>query len=254
MRRCVLLLGLLLAGCYGQTDPATDVTQSGATLHGHGTTNNGPADVWFEYWPTAAIAQRKLTPERRIPGDVTAPFTEPVSGLAANTHYSFRLCGRDVGGPAACAPVRSFTTGQDFVRGNGYGAIQIGIYEAFDVEAFNGPQGSGPSGRAFAQWADPYPGVVLSYGSRTTPNTTCVAVRGREAVVGFMTPASSDSPAEGPHHLQVWDLGREGSGADRFLFEQFSGRAATDCSPLLSSPDNATRMESGDVVVNDAMP
>jgi hypothetical protein len=198
MRRCVVLLGLLLAGCYGQTDPATDVTQSGATLRGHGTTDHGPADVWFEYWPTAAIAQRKLTPERRIPGDVTAPFAERVSGLTANTHYSFRLCGRDVGGPTACTPVRSFTTGQDFVRGNGYGQVQIGIYELFDVDAFNGPQGSGPSGRVFAQWGDPYPGVVVSYGSRTTPNTTCVAVRGHEAgLVGFPRAGTAPPPGLG---------------------------------------------------------
>jgi hypothetical protein len=41
-----LLIGLACmacGGCYASTEPATDVGQSSATLHAHGTANNGEA-------------------------------------------------------------------------------------------------------------------------------------------------------------------------------------------------------------------
>jgi hypothetical protein len=185
---------------------------------------------------------------------VTAPLSARVSGLSPNTAYSFRLCGRDLGEEAACAQVRSFTTGQDLVRANGYGQYQIGIYALLDFEAFEGPQGAGPSGRAYGELVDPYPGARFPFGSQTTPNTTCVAVRGHEAVVGFMTPSSTGPPG-GPHFFQVWDLGPEGSDADRFDLRRSSDPpgAATDCSPLSDTSDHI-RVAVGDIVVNDATP
>ncbi len=43
---CVLVLG----GCYGSTEPATNIGEDSATLRAQGTANNGPATSYFEYW------------------------------------------------------------------------------------------------------------------------------------------------------------------------------------------------------------
>lgn len=53
MRRAamlVLMVGAVavLAGCVGDTDPATDVRAHPATLNAHVYTNDGPATWWWE--------------------------------------------------------------------------------------------------------------------------------------------------------------------------------------------------------------
>ncbi len=45
----VLSVALVIAGCVGGTDPATNVTNVSAQLNGHGYTNDGPATWWWEY-------------------------------------------------------------------------------------------------------------------------------------------------------------------------------------------------------------
>ena len=45
---------LTLAGCVGNTDPATNVSDTGAKLNAHGHTNNGPAYWWWEYAASAS--------------------------------------------------------------------------------------------------------------------------------------------------------------------------------------------------------
>ena len=54
MKRVVLALmisvsALGLAGCIGDTDPASNVLNFSARLNAHGHTNNGPAYWWWEY-------------------------------------------------------------------------------------------------------------------------------------------------------------------------------------------------------------
>jgi hypothetical protein len=48
------LVAGVFAGCYGSTEPATDIGPESATLQGHGTANNGPAKSWFQYWLTGS--------------------------------------------------------------------------------------------------------------------------------------------------------------------------------------------------------
>jgi hypothetical protein len=57
----VALVGVLgVCGCYGSTEPATNVTFDAAQLNARGTANNGPASSYFEYWPTNT-PQAKIT-------------------------------------------------------------------------------------------------------------------------------------------------------------------------------------------------
>jgi hypothetical protein len=49
-----VVAGLALTGCYGSTEPATEVTADTARLNARGTANNGPATSFFEIWPTNA--------------------------------------------------------------------------------------------------------------------------------------------------------------------------------------------------------
>jgi hypothetical protein len=58
---------LILSGCYGSTEPATDIGPESAKLNARGTANNGPAHGGFEYWLTnataSANARRKPSPQ-----------------------------------------------------------------------------------------------------------------------------------------------------------------------------------------------
>ena len=48
-----LLCAGVLAGCYGSTEPATEVAFDSAKLNGRGTADKGPAFSYFEYAPTS---------------------------------------------------------------------------------------------------------------------------------------------------------------------------------------------------------
>jgi len=106
----VVALTLGLAACRGETDPASQITSSSARLNAHGSSDNGPAYSYFEYWKTATPAAKSTTPTRNWGANATAPFSEDVTGLSASASYSFRVCGNDAGKAAACMATRSFTT------------------------------------------------------------------------------------------------------------------------------------------------
>ncbi len=44
----VVVAAITLAGCYGSTEPATDVRPNSAVLQARGTANDGPAFSYFE--------------------------------------------------------------------------------------------------------------------------------------------------------------------------------------------------------------
>lgn len=116
MRRVVTTLaivavGALVSACQGAISEATNVTRTSAQLNAHGATNNGPAYSYFQYAKTATPSVITTTPLRSWPGGIAdTPFHETVSGLAANTSYSFRVCGNDQGRSAICQGPRSFKT------------------------------------------------------------------------------------------------------------------------------------------------
>jgi hypothetical protein len=155
-----------VVGCYGSTEPATNVSAAGATLHGRGTTNNGPASAFFEYWPTADASKKQTTPERSLPGGVSGPFSEPITGLSSGAAYSFRLCGHDAGGPTICAQTRGIGDSVAVkMQGDANHYVQ--------VDARSGGSGQDANGAI---------GVVVS-GIPRAWNVICLAVTGNRAIV-----------------------------------------------------------------------
>jgi hypothetical protein len=135
-----LILGL--AGCYGSTEKATNVTTESAVLNAQGTTNAGPAESWFEYWATATPQDRATTPKQEWPGGISGPFSRGVDGLLQGTRYTFRMCGNDVGEPPVCAQERTFETqSPDSVVGTASNATVTAT-----LNASSGPAGEDPSG------------------------------------------------------------------------------------------------------------
>jgi hypothetical protein len=158
-----------LAGCYGSTEPATEVRQTSAVLHARGTANNGDAQSYFEYWITGA-AQRSTSPPFRWPAGASGPFSWKAEGLISGTQYSFRMCGRDLSAAEfVCAQTRSFTTlapTEDEVWGEWFSG------PAFNgrIRAKSGPAGENPSGSLST--------------STFTGFVTCLAVAGNRAAIG----------------------------------------------------------------------
>lgn len=167
---CALLV-IAIAGCSGQTDPATNVTAGAATLNAHISCNQGESGkVWWRY--------RKITVDKiaqtwfdtvHIPftcpagGILGVPVTYPLQGLQPKTQYQFEYCsdlGGDYGfcvnangqaGPVATGgppdPIDSFTTRDtpdtvidDIVLGEGHqvNATFHGLFQsANSVDTYN---------------------------------------------------------------------------------------------------------------------
>lgn len=115
-----IALASLIAGCsYGTTQPATDITDSGATLNGHVTAgSSSESSYWFEYGTDPAYPNRPTPGHSRTPtrtlqiGDGRRSVAEPITGLAPDTTYHFRLCARDSEGQsdAGCNDPQQFRT------------------------------------------------------------------------------------------------------------------------------------------------
>jgi len=185
------LVGLLVfAGCYGSTEPATEVQQDAARLNARGAADNGPALSHFEYGPTNGTGFTRSTDERRWPAGASGAFSERVTDLLPATPYEFSLCGQDAGvADAVCAQKRTFTTVKP--AGDGVEAIfyaSPGPPRAVQVRvsARSGPAGQQPSG------------------SIRTPEfqgfVTCLRVVGsRAAVVAVGQDSTQNDP--GPEYL-----------------------------------------------------
>jgi hypothetical protein len=140
-------IALVCSGCYGSTEKASDVGLDSVKLNGQFTANNGPAESWFEYWPTSTPANRILTQPRSWAAGATGPTSDPVDSLQQGTQYSFRLCGRDQGGPSLCAQTRTFVTqSPDTVSGNGTGVGATNEPLQATLSASSGPSGENPTG------------------------------------------------------------------------------------------------------------
>ena len=64
---------LVFAGCYGSTEPATDVGPLSAQLNGRGTMNDGPGYSFFQ-WRAAGTSEWTKTDEVRLPAGASGPF------------------------------------------------------------------------------------------------------------------------------------------------------------------------------------
>jgi len=169
----ILFSGLLLAGCYGSTDPAGELGSETARLNAHGTADNGAAASRFEYWVTGT-SQVNRTEDRHWPAGASGPISEKVARLYAGRAYSFRICGKDDSASAfACANTRTFTTAAP-VQDSAVGQWGSSPHFTGSVNAHSGPSGQSATG-------------TLSYRlsfSAFAGKVTCLRVGGNRATVG----------------------------------------------------------------------
>ena len=85
---------LVLTGCpSGNTQPATNVTTTEATLNAKGSPNGTPTEYWFQYGTTTAYGSQ--TPVRDAgSGTTVQTYSERVSGLTPGKIYHYRVVAR----------------------------------------------------------------------------------------------------------------------------------------------------------------
>jgi hypothetical protein len=182
----VLGTTLILGGCYGSTEPATDVGIDRATLTAQGTANAGDAHVYFEYWPTAQPASVFATIGTDVPAGSSGKYSEQTAssfrGLTPATQYSYRVCAKDQSAPnGVCAQTRTFTTVRpagDLVRGD-YLTLLGGIGHSASVDAHSDAAGANAGGTMTLP-ADKQPAPTGTFSG----NVTCLRVQGNRATVG----------------------------------------------------------------------
>jgi hypothetical protein len=199
------LIALTSGGCYASTEPATEVQQSSAKLHAHGTANNGEAQSYFELWPTGSPSRQVSTGQGFLwPAGASGPFSRIVDGLYPSTPYSFRLCGRDLtAADFVCAQTRTFTTAAA-TKDEVWGGWFAGPSFNGTIRTKAGPSGESPNGYASS--------------SSFTGFVTCLIVDGNRAIVGAVN-------QEGSMIMTVIDGGPSGSDS-----------AAVAMSPLRAPP------------------
>lgn len=176
-----VVVALLLAGCYGSTEPASEVGSTSVRLNAQGTANDGPAYSFFElvsFSDGTTSSPGPTTPRRDWPAGASGRFSEFVTGLKEATPYGYRVCGGDRDEAPACAQYRFFHTrgpdGKDSVKGT------FGQEPAIrgEVDAVSGPSGESPGGS-----------LRISSGRSISTRTftgfvTCLRVSGNRATVG----------------------------------------------------------------------
>lgn len=217
------------AGCYASTEPATEVGQSGARLHAHGTANSGEAQSYFEYWPTGAPNQTATSGPFRWPAGASGPFSWTAGGLYPSTSYSFRVCGRDLGdADFICAQTRTFTTAPattDEVWGGWFAGPSFNG----TIRARAGRSGESPTGQLST--------------SSITASVTCVRVDGNRAAVG----AAGD---QGSILMTVVDGGPSGNDSARVATVPFQVRP--DCGSASFASQQPIGPNEGGLIVIDA--
>jgi hypothetical protein len=237
-----------LAGCYGSTEPATDVGPVSATLNAHGTANNGPVTAYFEYWRSDGSGSTQQTDALHFPAGSHGSFYQAIFGLAETTSYSFRVCGSDdSGGPTVCAQTRTFTTKRVPVEDAVTGDFDLGAVAQGSIDAHSGPSGENPRGHvhyqgSYANWRE-FDGDV-----------TCVAVSGHQGAVGAVGQAIplTGSTDPQPATLLVTVVDSDGSGSDTIFGIFENGSTPPDCAT--ASFNSQFPNQAGELIVEDAAP
>src|SRR3954465_1807253 len=90
------------------TDPATDISPVGATLHGRVDPNGQATAAWFQYGTTKSYGSRTASQSAGLtPGQV--PIAQGIGGLKSNTTYHFRMVAESKDGRKN-GPDKSFKT------------------------------------------------------------------------------------------------------------------------------------------------
>jgi hypothetical protein len=247
-----LVAAVALVGCYGSTEPATDVGIDSATLNGQGTANNGRAHAYFQYWLTGS---EDPEPSRAggwdFPAGASGPIKQKVTNLAAGSSYSFRLCGWDYvpegGGPESCAQTRTFTTKppvEDALRGGFWG----GCCSRLDIDAKSAPNGTNV--RGWVRW---------HRSSSTSPDpsrdfsgfVTCLAVDGSRAAAGAVGVWKQQGApdANATFLITVVDGRAE---EDTYNEIETAGSTPPNCASASFAHQNTLIDPTADFIVNDA--
>jgi hypothetical protein len=166
-------MAVALAGCYGSTEPATKITFDSATLNARGAANHGQAESWFELWTTGSTGTHLQVGRQTWPAGVSGPFSyDTQSILVPNTGYSFRACGKDVGGDPACAQTRSFTTLDGDTASGTF--LDADATHGVQFDAWSGPHGERVAGSA----------LYKAFSSYHRADVDCLRVSGNRAIVG----------------------------------------------------------------------
>ena len=236
----VVLLGLALmvAGCYGSTEPATNIGYDNAAFRGKGTTGQDGTHVFFQWWQAGRPDNVLSTSGADIQGNVTGPYSEPPFAqaplLRPATEYFFRLCGRE--SATTCAQTRSLTTlTPTGDRVHGAFASGSDLSTGGSVDARSDRTGGGPSG-----------GLSLS-SSPETPgpgfrgDVTCMKVAGNQAVVGAVG-TDQGVTASGLLEITDNDLDTPNMAADRVNWQVTHGTTAPDCAGQPFGGDRAPQL------------
>jgi hypothetical protein len=238
----------VLAGCYGSTEPATDLGTESATLNARGTANNGPATAYFEYWVSGTTGSTQQTDPLHFPAGASGPFSKRVTGLTPDTSYSFRLCGSDdSGGSPVCAQVRSFTTLP--VEDSVTGFFDLGTAAAGTIDAHSGPSGENPRGQVH------YVGQVDGW--RTFDGeVTCVAVNGDSGKVGAVGEGTlvADPSTTRPGTLFLKVVDGKGVAQDSIAGDFNEGTTPPNCADEVPFGQVGLDPPESELVVRDAQP
>jgi hypothetical protein len=235
-----------LPGCYGSTEPATNVGPETATLNARGTANNGPATTTFSYWLTGSNLPNFTTPPRSWPAGASGPFTEKVSGLAAGSSYSFQVCGRDDnGGSTACAQTRTFTT-QPPVEDGAIGGFVSGCCYRFSLDAHSSATGANPRGTVHTRNSS---GTEIAFFDATV---TCLVVNGNRAAIGSVGKLTTQPPSTPRDETSLVTIVDNRLERDTFNEVVTNGTTPPNCANASFANQNQLNIPADDFVVNDA--
>jgi hypothetical protein len=249
--RCACAIGVLLtialAGCYGSTEPATDIGPETATLNAKGTANNGGVLTKFQYELTGRVGDPLEVAGGHFPAGASGPFSAKVFHLAAGSTYTFRMCGKDDSEDEyICAQTRTFTTPPP-VEDSVYGGWFSGCCISFGVDARSGP--SGENTRGTMGWHE---GPTINDQTErtfTSDEITCMDVDGTRAVVAAVGIVHTEPSGEDNLTSTVATIVDGRTQVD--TFNKVSPSNVSFCSD--ASFDNQTALGSQfEFVVNDA--
>jgi hypothetical protein len=237
---------VVFAGCYGSTEPATDVGPDSATLNARGTANNGAASAYFEYWISGSSGPAQQTDPAHFPGGSSGTFSKKVTGLAETTAYSFRMCGSDDGGgPTVCAQTRTFQTHPLPVEDSVTGNFDLGSVARGTIDAHSGPSGENPQGHVH------YQGTIDGW-QEFDGDVTCVAVDGHQAAVGVVGQGTPLADPSNPRPATVLATVVDGDGAGPDTIGRVFAEGSTPPNCATATFDSQFSFGVGDLVVADA--
>lgn len=111
------------------TQPATNITQSSATLNGAVNPNNAPTTAWFEWGQTTSLGNTTSS-QSFGSGSGMQSFSMAVSGLQTNATYYFRAMAQNAFG-VTTGTILSFTT--SFTQQTSQGAPIVNTQSATNV-------------------------------------------------------------------------------------------------------------------------